>query len=444
MAREFLGVYLHGTDKSFKTELEAFCAADELKPQTQGKLLYKDKYYSNLPEWRVVSHLLKLAGSQPEAFFVSPLADQVVQTPTGTRTLNVRHRDWAGECFINIKGAAATTNGEDQESQNILSWHANHRRPLGYQAGAGREVLDDAHKDIQAFQKLVESHPSLLFDLNAPIWRPVGVASHKTGIAAVYNYESSTPFQLVDTVVSARRIPFSPFRLEEYVMFNTIPQSAEQGFNELKSLWGVDDEGLFIRGVSRLGRAMRLFHEARLIHRQSFRVVTNTNINLGLGVSAWMNFNNIGIDGSLGDNDDVEEMTERREWWKNAETFGSFCMYLMFMGRLKPELIKNNEFIIKLIDTWNNSLGKEIVTSMRETPTFMINGRNNTFDVVLQSIIDFIGWYANPKISILPNGAPGQTITYTGYAQYQSSSTWVPVAAEVVRSLSSKRSALEL
>ena len=177
-----------------------------------------------------------------------------------------------------------------------------------------------------------------------------------------------------------------------------------------------------------------------MTHRQSFLVV-NYGYNRresGYSSAAWMNFNNIGIDGSLGDMDTVAEVTPGGQWKKNVETFGSLCMYLMFVHRQRPDLLENKEFLNAFFTQWRHSLGEEIFNLLKTKKTFPIRGLNDTFSVALDAISTYIRWMESP-IDIRPNGTPNQTITYTGYLDFQGKDTWVPSARSVVKNLHQNR-----
>ncbi len=204
-----------------------------------------------------------------------------------------------------------------------------------------------------------------------------------------------------------------------------------EGLKKLDKLWNHGDPShTFIRGAERLGRAFRILKNANVFHHQSF-VIPNYG---EYGSAAWMNFNNIAIDGSMGDLDCGSKINPESGyvWWQRQEAFGSALMYLMFVHRTHPELLSDKGFLNKYFKSWKKGIGNDYTQEMMECYR-----DRDTFTDVVGAIDTFSRWYSSPA-DTKPGGSRN-TIGWLNYLQDKAKDIWIPSANAVIKTVRENR-----
>lgn len=353
--------------------------------------------------------LLRISTTQPELL---AQLDIPTYSATACRTISMPMIDCGGNYYLNLKGVYPILNSDTPEVKDHFRWEIYSRRPKHFNGIAGKEISSQSNHEVSAFDHLCKIHPWLNFDLNAPFWRPLAVAAASGLIATEDNWPEDKGDVSVDqAVVTMRRFPFTPNRLDEYVEHQMIPPRSVMGFNELKRKWGIElDEYVFFRAINRWGHASRLLLEANLLHGQTFLICKYPQ----LGSAAWMNFNNIAIDGSTGDLDMTTKVTEKYLSWQLNDSFGGAMMYLMFIYNFRPKLIESDDFLVKFFSYWKKGIGN------------FVRFNNSVFDEVISGIE-----LLSKSYSTMTETRPGRN--NLGYLEYHSRQKLAKAGIETTR-----------
>jgi hypothetical protein len=297
---------------------------------------------------------------------------------------------------------------------------------------SGREIISQADQDVTTFQQVISGNPEVAHDLNAPFWRPIGVVAGNGFIPTLGDpYSDKRKFGIDQSAVSIRRLPYTKHRLDEYVFFAQPEMFSIAGVDKLGKLWNLEKSPTYFRGAERLGRAYQYLRNANILHYQSFVIPRYYNY----GRAAWMNFNNIAIDGSIGDFDSGSKIDPKSGdvWHQRYEAFGSSLMYLMFVHRMNPDLLGDKKFIYSYFKQWQKGLGK----TYHEEMTHKYDVHRGTFEDVVESIETLTRWYDSP-VDTGPNGSRN-TIGYQEYLHDKSKNIWTHSAHAVVNTVKANR-----
>ncbi len=436
MARpESITGLIPGLNKGFEELNDAQHAFDTEAQLEPGRILWFDKTYGASRDGKRARALLQAATLEPETLFRgAPPSTLIETTSTGARTVNIPWKDWGGDAYLNLKGIGAITFGQTKEATEHLNWQIHKRRAVGWNGVAGREIVSQADQEAATFQHLVKHNPELEWDINAPIWRPIAIAAGKGHIAALQDpYFDTGKYGIEQSAVSARRLPYTKHRLDEYVEFHNPTPDSLEGLRKLDSLWNHQDTShTFIRAAERLGKAYKIFKQADVFHMQAFTLARYKE-----GSAAWMNFNNIAIDGSVGDLDCGQKVDPESSyvWWQMREAFGSALMYLMFTHRMKPKLLNDKSFLNKFFASWREGIGSDYVEQLKWE-----FDNKGTFEDVTNGIETFARWFSSPA-DTRPDGSR-DTLGWQNYLGHKTKDIWTASANEVVKAVRKNRSSV--
>lgn len=218
---------------------------------------------------------------------------------------------------------------------------------------------------------------------------------------------------------------------------NTVscPPPSLEGISKLRRLWGMESDDLvFLRGVNRWGQASRLLYEAQIVHNQTFLIARYE----GAGAAAWMNFNNIAIDGSTGDLDmgQVIPKNDSHEWVQLRDSLGGAAMYLMLVQRIRPDLVSDDSFMVNFFRWWRRGISDEMFMNMTSWSNHNSLGPK-IFDQVVTSIEKLAKWYSSSA-----DTKPSTNLNNSAYLQHSTKKTWSPIAMKVASRMRQLRPSL--
>lgn len=297
-------------------------------------------------------------------------------TPTSHRTLCFDVNDNYGSAKYVVKGTGLTPNkftGVDVlENTDYI-----HNRRFGSvdSAGeAGRESVSAAGADIGGFMELAKLNSNILFDFNGPIWQPLSVVN--TGETMIegdnvwtgkeWRYLPFAQFSAIDI----RRFAYTHFRIED-ISFDSAKSLGEEEFAKLAKLWNLPDrKQVYLRSIKRWAQASRMFIDSQVRHCQVFDFFTHKQTGLQY---AWINPNNVSLDGGTGDMDCTRKYIDK--WRDNnrgrLEAVGGLIIYLYGAYKLDSQLVENNEFLHQVLDIFFANLGMTTAQTIKQNRDFV-------------------------------------------------------------------------
>lgn len=327
-----------------------------------GVVLWFDHRYIPLQKGIEAMVLLHGLSTRPEKF---ARLDITHHSLTSARAVNIEWEDWGGPCFLNFKGPYSVKWVGHEEGNEYLTYEVERR--YGSESNeAGKLTSKNARAEVVMFFSLLEKNPDLFWEINAPVWRPLAVVTDRGGEYEIRRdaREEVAEITYYKTVKLLRRLPFTAKRLDEYVYFQ---RPDLEGVENLRRLWGFEENRqVYLRGVARLGKAQDYFINAHVLHDQLFTIVSTDGLYGDSMDVAWMNYNNMAIDGSVGDLEVSrveDDMTSHGQ-----EIFGSVLMYLSFVQRISPELLSSDTFIGEFFDLWRKGIGSTHYRMIGQVP----------------------------------------------------------------------------
>lgn len=299
-----------------------------------------------------------------------------LNTPTSHRTLCFDVHDNFGDAKYVVKGVELTPNkftGTDVEANTDFI----QRRRFGTvtSAGeAGKESISAAGADIGGFVELSKLNPQILFDFNGPIWQPLTVIN--TGRKMIegdniwlnkeWKYWPFAQYGAVDV----RRFPYTHWRIED-ISFDSTRENGIKEVNRLAKIWNLPDrQQVYLRSIKRWSEASSMFINSKVRHCQVFDTFKHKETGLNY---AWINPNNISLDGGTGDLDCTRKYIER---WGDInrgrlEAVGGFLIYLYGIHKIDPQFLANSEFLNNAMEIFFNNLGKETEQAIKSAGDFL-------------------------------------------------------------------------
>ncbi len=403
----------------------------------RGDLYWKNPDYANTRTGKKAIELGIALTLHPE--YVDRLI-HVEQGSTAARVLYIPWHDKGGDCYIGVKGVRFEANYENPEVRTHYKWEANDRRS-GYNDIAGREILDQAYPEVISWRRLLRKNPYLVIDVQAPLWQPVSVI-HTGEVVITQEVDDQGHQRFIPDygVVTQRRFPYTYNRIDEFVEHTLLPQSSINGLDLLRRKWGYEtNQHVYFRAANRLGEAFKLFWNSQLTHNQIFKVTYDPNKK----VSAWINFNNIAIDGSIGDFDDSKVMEKLSDCWQHHhETIGSMILYLSFIARVQPELLESSDFVRTFFNQWRIGVGKDYWKFLVgwNIPASEYFPEGNALDQVVHSIHNTLQVYST--VDTRPSSS--NVYNPSGYLSHHAKNIWIPSLEKAINTVEKFRPLLEL
>lgn len=326
---------------------------------------------------------IKMLGLDPQPFILGLDNDHggvlkhfSLNTPTSHRTLCFDLQDRFGNARYVVKGVELTPNKFDgvDVTENTDFIQKKRFGSIVSSGEAGKESVSAACADIGGFVELSKLNPQILLDFNGPIWQPLTVLN--TGrkmiegdIVWMNGEWTHWPFAQYGAI-DIRRFPYTHWRIED-VSFDSTKQRGIEEITRLAKTWNLPDrQQVYLRSIKRWSQASSIFINSKVRHSQVFGLFKHKETGLNY---AWINSNNIALDGSTGDLDCTRKYIDK---WddKNKgrlEAVAGFLIYLYGINKLDTQLLKNGEFLSSAINTFFKHLDRSTSQTIKLEKDFV-------------------------------------------------------------------------